>query len=101
MVVLEVGSLAKGAAQRYPVYTTAKANVAALTSGLSATSCAMADDVLVEARHQCRYAATGSGPARSASTARSAGRIRSGFTPNGVSDTLEPRRTRHRQPRHW
>ncbi|MGZ8747984.1 MAG: arabinosyltransferase domain-containing protein, partial [Mycobacterium sp.] len=30
MVVLEVGSLAKGAAQRYPVYTTAKANAAAL-----------------------------------------------------------------------
>ena len=27
MVVLEVGSMAKGAAQRYPVYTTAKANV--------------------------------------------------------------------------
>ena len=26
MVVLEVGSMAKGAAQRYPVYTTAKAN---------------------------------------------------------------------------
>ncbi len=34
MVVLEVGSMAKGAAQRYPVYTTAKANVAALTPGL-------------------------------------------------------------------
>ena len=48
MVVLEVGSMAKGAAQRYPVYTTAKANVEALTSGLSSTSCAMADDVLVE-----------------------------------------------------
>ncbi len=49
MVVLEVGSMAKGAAQRYPTYTTAKANVGALTSGLSSTSCAMADDVLVEA----------------------------------------------------
>ena len=48
MVVLEVGSMAKGAAQRYPVYTTAKANVSALASGLSASSCAMADDVLVE-----------------------------------------------------
>ena len=30
MVVLEVGSMAKGAAQRYLVYTTAKANVGAL-----------------------------------------------------------------------
>jgi arabinosyltransferase A len=48
MVVLEVGSMAKGAGVRYPAYTTAKANLAALTSGLSTTSCAMADDVLVE-----------------------------------------------------
>ncbi|OBF88480.1 arabinosyltransferase [Mycobacterium sp. 852002-51163_SCH5372311] len=46
MVLGEVGSLAKGAAFRYPLYTTAKANLAALTSGL--TSCAMADDVLTE-----------------------------------------------------
>ncbi len=45
MVLLEVGSLAKGAAGRYPVYTTAAANLAALTA---ATSCAMADDVLAE-----------------------------------------------------
>jgi arabinosyltransferase A len=49
MVVLEVGSMAKGAAQRYPVYTTATANVDAVASGLSNTSCAMADDVLVGA----------------------------------------------------
>ena len=48
MVVLEVGSMAYGAARRYPVYTTARANVDALASGLSKTSCAMADDVLVE-----------------------------------------------------
>ncbi|MGH3634943.1 MAG: arabinosyltransferase domain-containing protein, partial [Mycobacterium sp.] len=48
MVVAEVGSMAKAAAVRYPVYTTAKANVAALESGLSSTSCAMADDVLAE-----------------------------------------------------
>ncbi len=46
MVVGEVGSLAKAAVFRYPLYTTAKANVAALTSGLS--SCAMGDDVLTE-----------------------------------------------------
>ncbi|KZS67992.1 arabinosyltransferase domain-containing protein [Mycobacterium ostraviense] len=48
MVLGEVGSLAKGAAARYPLYTTAKANLAALESGLSPNSCAMADDVLAE-----------------------------------------------------
>jgi arabinosyltransferase A len=48
MVLGEVASLAKGAAGRYPLYTTAKANLAALSSGLSSTSCAMADDVLTE-----------------------------------------------------
>lgn len=48
MVLGEVGSLAKAAVVRYPLYTTAKANVAALESGLSPASCAMADDVLAE-----------------------------------------------------
>ena len=48
MVLGEVGSLAKGAVFRYPLYTTAKANLAAITSGLSSTSCAMGDDVLAE-----------------------------------------------------
>ena len=48
MVLGDIGSLAKGAAVRYPLYTTAKANLAAITSGLSPTSCAMADDVLTE-----------------------------------------------------
>ncbi|MGH9061926.1 MAG: arabinosyltransferase domain-containing protein, partial [Acidimicrobiales bacterium] len=48
MVVVEVGSMAKSAAGRYPVYTTAKANMTVLRSELSETSCAMADDVLAE-----------------------------------------------------
>lgn len=48
MVLGEVGSLAKGAAVRYPLYTTGKANLAAIRSGLSPTSCALADDVLAE-----------------------------------------------------
>jgi arabinosyltransferase A len=54
MVLGEVGSLAKGAVFRYPLYTTAKANLAALVSGMSdslgspSTSCAMGDDVLTE-----------------------------------------------------
>ncbi|UQX11116.1 arabinosyltransferase domain-containing protein [Candidatus Mycobacterium methanotrophicum] len=48
MVLGMVSSLAKGAVFRYPHYTIAKANLAALRSGLSPTSCAMADDVLAE-----------------------------------------------------
>src|SRR6201997_4774146 len=48
MVLGEVASLAKGAGFRDPLYTTAKANLAALSSGLSPTSCAMAHDVLAE-----------------------------------------------------
>lgn len=48
MVVGEVASLTKGAVYRYPLYTTGKANLAAISSGLSKTSCAMADDVLAE-----------------------------------------------------
>jgi arabinosyltransferase A len=48
MVIGEVASLAKGAVVRYPLYTTGKANLAAIMSGLSPTSCAMADDVLTE-----------------------------------------------------
>lgn len=48
MVLGEVGSIAKGAVFRYPLYTTTKANLAVLTSGLSPSSCAMADDVLAE-----------------------------------------------------
>lgn len=48
MVVGEVASLTKGAVFRYPHYTTGKANLAAISSGLSPVSCAMADDVLAE-----------------------------------------------------
>jgi arabinosyltransferase A len=48
MILGEVGSLAKAAVFRYPLYTTAKANLAAIASGLSSTSCAMGDDVLAE-----------------------------------------------------
>ena len=64
--------MAKGAALRYPLYTTAKANFAALGSGLSPTSCAMADDVLVEPDTNAGDAATGSGPDSSGPTGRSA-----------------------------
>lgn len=89
MVVLEVGSMAKGFVQRYPVYTTGKANWTALAGGLSETNCAMADDVLVEPDTNAgtllpvpgqtygRYGPLG-------------GQNPVGFTPNGVSDSLAP-----------
>jgi arabinosyltransferase A len=89
MVVLEVGSMAKGFVQRYPVYTTAKANVAALTSGLSATSCAMADDVLVERDTNAGLLQPVPGQ-QFGQYGPLGGEDPVGFTPNGVSDTLEP-----------
>ena len=89
MVVLEVGSMAKGAAQRYPVYTTAKANVDALASGLSNTSCAMADDVLVEPDTNAGLLPPVPGQ-RFGQYGPLGGENPVAFTPNGVSDTLEP-----------
>ena len=89
MVVLEVGSMAKGAVQRYPVYTTGKADAAALTSGLSDTSCAMADDVLVEADTNAGLLQPVPGQ-RFGEYGPLGGADPVGFTPNGVSDTLEP-----------
>ena len=81
--------MAKGAAQRYPVYTTAKANVDALASGLSNTSCAMADDVLVEADTNAGLLQPVPGQ-RFGQYGPLGGENPVGFTPNGVSDTLEP-----------
>jgi len=89
MVVLEVGSMAKGAAQRYPVYTTAKANAVALASGLSNTSCAMADDVLVEPDTNAGMLQPVPGQ-RFGQYGPLGGANPVGFNPNGVSDTLEP-----------
>jgi arabinosyltransferase A len=89
MIVLEVGSMAKGAVQRYPVYTTAKANVDALVSGLSKTSCAMADDVLVEPDTNAGLLQPVPGQ-RFGQYGALGGENPIGFTPNGVSDILEP-----------
>jgi arabinosyltransferase A len=89
MVVLEVGSMAKGAAQRYPVYTTAKANAAALTSGLSEHSCAMADDVLVEPDTNAGMLQPVPGQTFG-QYGPLGGDKPVGFTPDGVSDSLEP-----------
>jgi arabinosyltransferase A len=85
MVVLEVASMAKGFAQRYPAYTTGKENLAAITGA----TCGMADDVLVE-------------PDTNAGTLQPApgqvygrygplgGADPVGFTPNGVNEDLTP-----------
>ena len=89
MVLLEVGSMAKGFVQRYPVYTTAGANVSALTSGLSGTSCAMADAVLAEPDTNAGMLTPVAGQ-QFGPDGPLGGVDPVGFTPNGVSETLEP-----------
>lgn len=89
MVLLAVGSMAKGFAQRYPAYTNGKANLAALGSGLSPSSCAMADDVLVEADPNAGMLQPAPGQ-RWGRYGPLGGQNPVGFTPNGVSDNLEP-----------
>lgn len=89
MVVLEVGSLLKGAAQRYPLYSVAKANAAALSSGLSNASCAMADDVLVEADTNAGMLTPVPGQPVGI-YGPLGGQNPVGFTPNGISDSLAP-----------
>ena len=89
MVLLAVGSMAKGLAQRYPAYTTGKANLAALASGLSATSCAMADDVLVEANTNAGMLKPAPGQ-KWGQYGPLGGESPVGFTPNGISENLDP-----------
>ncbi len=87
MVVLQVGSMAKGAAGRYPLYTTAKANVAALKSGLSNGSCAMAEDVLAEPDPNAGLLQPVSGQ-KFGKLGPLGGEDPYGFTPNAVDDDL-------------
>ncbi|MGD9619114.1 MAG: arabinosyltransferase domain-containing protein [Mycolicibacterium sp.] len=89
MVVLELGSMLKATASRYPVYTTGAANLAMLRSGLSDTSCAMADAVLVEEDTNAGMLQPVPGQ-RYGEYGPLGGVDPVGFTPNGVSDTLEP-----------
>jgi arabinosyltransferase A len=89
MVVLELGSMLKATASRYPVYTTGSANLAALRSGLSGSSCAMADSVLVEADPNAGMLQPVPGQ-RFGEYGPLGGEDPVGFTPNGVSDVLEP-----------
>ena len=89
MVLLAVGSMAKGFAQRYPAYTTGKANLAALQSGLSTSSCAMADDVLVESDTNAGMLQPTPGQ-KWGQYGPLGGENPIGFTPNGISDNLDP-----------
>ncbi len=89
MVVLEVGSMGKAFAQRYPVYTTAKADIDALASGLASSSCAMADDVLVESDTNAGLLQPIPGQ-KWGQYGPLGGENPVGFTPNGVNETLEP-----------
>lgn len=87
MVLAEVGSMAKAAAVRYPKYTTATANLAALRSGLSSTSCAMADDVLAEPDPNAGLLQPV--PGHAFGPAGPLGGVNPlGFTPNGVGRDL-------------
>ena len=85
MVLLEVGSMVKGTASRYPTYTIGAANVAALTSN----SCALADDVLVESDVNAGVLTPSPGQ-RFGAAGPLGGVDPVGFTPNGVKDSLEP-----------
>ncbi|WP_343600879.1 arabinosyltransferase domain-containing protein [Mycobacterium sp.] len=87
MVLVEVGSMAKAAAVRYPLYTTAKANLAALESGLSTSSCAMADDVLAEP--DANAGLLHPVPGQTFGPDGPLGGVNPiGFTPNGVGEDL-------------
>lgn len=87
MVLVEVGSMAKAAAGRYPVYTTAKANLAVLESGLAGTSCALADDVLAEADPNTGLLQPV--PGQAFGPYGPLGGVNPvGFTPNGVAEDL-------------
>ena len=85
MVVLELASMVKATVGRYPVYTTGAANLAALTG----QSCAMADDVLVEADTNAGMLTPVPGQ-QFGEYGPLGGEDPVGFNPNGVSDTLEP-----------
>jgi len=90
MVLGEVGSLAKGAVFRYPLYTTAKANLAAITADLAGTSpqsCAMGDDVLAEPDPNAGLLQPA--PGQQFGPAGPLGGINPvGFKPDGVGDDL-------------
>ena len=88
MVLLSVGSMAKGFAQRYPAYTNGKANLGRCRPG-SKDSCAMADEVLVEPDPNAGMLKPAPGQTWG-KYGPLGGENPVGFTPNGVSDNLDP-----------
>lgn len=86
MVLLEVGSMTKAFVWRYPVYTTAGANLAALRSGLA--SCGLADDVLAEPDTTAGLLQPAPGQ-KYGPAGPLGGADPIGFTPNGVADDLK------------
>jgi len=91
MVFGEVASLAKGAVVRYPLYTTGKANFAAIATdlaGISPRSCAMADDVLAEPDPNAGLLQPVPGQ-KYGPAGPLGGSNPVGFTPQGVGDDLQ------------
>ena len=90
MVVLEVGSMAKARrAAATPSTPPPRPTSTPWRSGLSDDSCAMADDVLVEPDTNAGLLQPVPGQ-RFGQYGPLGGEDPVGFTPNGVSDTLEP-----------
>ena len=88
MVLGDVGSLTKGAVFRYPHYTIAKANLAAIASGLSPSSCGMADDILTEP--DTNAGLLQAVPGQKYGPAGPLGGVNPiGFKPDGVGDDLQ------------
>src|SRR6201987_1783976 len=88
MVLGMVASLAKGAVFRYPHYTIAKANLAAVSSGLSPNSCGMADDRLAEP--DANAGLLQPVPGQQFGPAGPLGGVNPvGFKPDGVGDDLQ------------
>lgn len=82
MVLLMVGSFAKGAISQYPGYSIARSNIDAL----SGSTCGLANDVLLETDANASMLRPRSGDI---GTGLSAGDS-AGFTPNGVAPDLTP-----------
>ncbi|MFC9895545.1 arabinosyltransferase domain-containing protein [Nocardia sp. NPDC127579] len=80
VVLLEVGSLTKGAVSQYPAYSLAKSNL----SAAFADGCGLADDVLVEPNPNASVLAPLTGDA----TAALAGTESAGFAADGVAPVL-------------
>ncbi|MFC3963893.1 arabinosyltransferase domain-containing protein [Nocardia jiangsuensis] len=83
MVLIEVGSLAKGAVSQYPGYSLARGNIDALSGDI----CGLANDVLVEPDPNGGRLEPIADPANPA-TDPLAGANPVGFDPNGVPDDL-------------